>query len=536
MRRYFWFLLTLSCVIPLAAMSLAAPGDIINTIPAPSSYTQGLAFDGASLWTCDRRSDQLYRIDPASGKLLDSLPAPGYMITSITWDGKRIWCADAEATMLYAVNPATGLTEWTVPSPVPQPAGLAWDGTYLWVADEGGHLLHKIDPSDGTTILTLTSPTGSPSAMTFDGRYLWTMDHAKNQLYMLTPDKGDVILTLATPGEYPSGLAFDGTYLWVADYQTDHLYQLVVSDTTPFSTSDPRTETIEMVHQVRNFGPDTLTALHVYLAVPHDLNTQKLLAPIQYSPPPTRIVKDKWGQEVAQFDFTNLGPNSSTNVTMRVPAEMSRIRYFIFPDKVGKLTDIPADIRAAYLVDDAKFGLKSETIQKAVKDAVGAETNPYWIGRKIFNYVIEKLFYERVGGWNTAPAVLERGNGSCSEYTFVYIAMCRAAGLPARYQGAVVHRGEDACWDDVYHRWVEIYLPGYGWIPVDPSGGDSPWPADRANSFGYLDNRFLITTIGGGGSEFLEWGYNANERWVSRGKCKVVVESFAEWTPRPTEK
>ncbi len=114
--------------------------------------------------------------------------------------------------------------------------------------------------------------------------------------------------------------------------------------------------------------------------------------------------------------------------------------------------------------------------------------------------------------------------------------MCRAAGLPARYQGSVVHRGEDACWDDVFHRWVEIYLPGYGWIPVDPSGGDSPWPRDRATAFGYLDNRFLITTIGGGGSEFLEWSYNANERWVSKGKCKVVVESFAEWTPMPAEK
>ena len=139
--------------------------------------------------------------------------------------------------------------------------------------------------------------------------------------------------------------------------------------------------------------------------------------------------------------------------------------------------------------------------------------------------------YELAGGWNIAPAVLARGNGSCSEYSFVYIAMCRAAGLPARYAGSVVIRGDDASWDNVFHRWVEVYLPNYGWIPVDPSGGDSSWPSAQADNFGYLNNRFLITTVGGGGSEYLGWSYNSNEEWMSKGRCKVAVENFGEWTP-----
>ena len=143
--------------------------------------------------------------------------------------------------------------------------------------------------------------------------------------------------------------------------------------------------------------------------------------------------------------------------------------------------------------------------------------------------------YELAGGWNIAPTVLDRGNGSCSEYSFVYISMCRAAGLPTRYVGSLVIRGDDASYDDVFHRWVEVYLPNYGWLPVDPSGGDSKWPAYRADSFGYLNNRFLITTSGGGGSEYLEWGYNANERWTSQGRCKVVVENFGEWSPIKAE-
>jgi hypothetical protein len=109
--------------------------------------------------------------------------------------------------------------------------------------------------------------------------------------------------------------------------------------------------------------------------------------------------------------------------------------------------------------------------------------------------------------------------------------MCRAAGLPARYVGSIVVRGDDASYDDVFHRWVEIYLPNHGWLPVDPSGGDSDSPARRANSFGFLNNRYLITTIGGGGSRYLGWGYNADEKWTSEGRCKIVVEYYGEWTP-----
>jgi NADH-quinone oxidoreductase subunit E len=64
--------------------------------------------------------------------------------------------------------------------------------------------------------------------------------------------------------------------------------------------------------------------------------------------------------------------------------------------------------------------------------------------RRIARYIQARMTYELSGGWNVAPTVLERGTGSCSEYTFLMIAMCRAAGVPARYVGSIVVRGDDA--------------------------------------------------------------------------------------------
>ncbi|HEY4999482.1 MAG TPA: transglutaminase domain-containing protein, partial [Usitatibacter sp.] len=70
--------------------------------------------------------------------------------------------------------------------------------------------------------------------------------------------------------------------------------------------------------------------------------------------------------------------------------------------------------------------------------------------------------------------------GFCEHYAGSFALIMRAAGIPARivtgYQGGEVNpindeliiRQADA------HAWVEIWLPGEGWIRVDPTGAVSP--------------------------------------------------------------
>lgn len=522
-------------VLMLVSATGAAPGDTTRSLPSPSLCPQGLTYDGSHLWCADRRTDYLYRLDPRDGTVTDSVPTPGYIPRGLAWDGKYLWCVDGEEGRIYAIDPGTKIVERTIPCPVSRPAGLAWDGTYLWLANYGDDKLHQISDEDGTTIMSLPAPTGNPGGLTFDGAYLWVSDRSKDEIYAVTPDTGSVVITLKAPGKHAWGLAWDGTHLWNVDYETDRIYEIVVRDGQPYARFEEKAEDIELIHQVRNHGPDTLKTLDVYLAIPENRDTQELLGPLVFDPQPLETLTDKWGQKVAHFRFTDLPVGAETLVRMNASAKLYQVRYYVYPDQVGTLADIPADIRNKYLVDDTKFALENSIIKNALKAAVGNETNPYWIARNIYQYVIDHMEYELSGGWNIAPAVLNRGNGSCSEYSFVYIALCRSAGIPARYAGSVVIRGDDASYDDVFHRWVEIYLPKVGWIPVDPSGGDSKWPADRANSFGYLNNRFLITTVGGGGSEYLEWSYNSNERWRSKGRCKVGVEAFAEWSPRAAD-
>ncbi len=514
----------------------AATGDVIRTIAAPSPCVTGVAAAGDYLWVVDRKTDLIYKIDH-TGTVLKTLTAPGYFCSGIAWDGEALWVADIDFTntstesysgKIYQIDPETGRTLRSLVAPFSDPQGLTWQDGYLWVADNGRRELIKISVEDGTTIQALKAPSGDPRGLAWDGSYLWVADRSRDEIYRVCPETGDVILIMKTPGPYPWGLTWMGKTLMLSDYETDTLTELVVSDGTPCVRSGKRMSEIEVYQDFMNFGPGTVDNLDVYIAEPENRETQKILS-IDFPEKPKAMRTDRWGQKAAWFSYKNLGPGDRVKSVMRVKAELYDVTWHIFPEKVGGLDEIPADIKRRFLRDDEKYSLTDPVIQSAVKEAVGDTKNPYFIARNIFDYLRQKLYYERSGGWDIAPTVLKRGNGSCSEYTFVYIAMCRAAGLPARYVGSVVVRGEDACVDYVYHRWVEVYLPGCGWIPVDPSGGDQESPRDQAMYFGHLANRFLITTQGGGGSEYMGWDYNVYETHQNDGPVQVRIETMAEW-------
>lgn len=523
-------------MIMLMSMHLSgAPGDVIQQHATPGMCPTGLTYANSTLWVADRKTDSLYQIDPETGKLMKSFTAPGYFITDLAWDGKTLWAVDVDlegmnSGSIYQICPETGTTLKMIYAPTMLPEGLTWDGMFLWLSDSREGRIYQISHDDGTTIKSFKSPAADPQGLAWDGEYLWIADRKKDEIYRVDPQTGCVVMILSSPGPYPRGLAWGENALWNVDYQNDNIYEIKIFDDQLFSRKNERDAEIVYSHEIVNYGPGVLKDVAIFFAIPENLDNQDILD-IRYSVAPTRFDKDQWKQRFAVFHADTLKTGESLSPEMTIHAKVYDIMYHIFPEKVGSLKEIPGEIRSDYLKDDLKYWIHDPVIQDAVKKAVGQTKNPYWIARSIYSYIQEAMHYELAGGWNVAPTVLKRGSGSCSEYTFVYIAMCRAAGLPARYAGSVVVRGDDASLDYVFHRWVEVYLPRYGWVPVDPSGGDKDWPRDQAMCFGHLENRFLITTIGGGGSAFLGWDYNSSERWKADGPVKLKIEKLGEWNP-----
>lgn len=66
--------------------------------------------------------------------------------------------------------------------------------------------------------------------------------------------------------------------------------------------------------------------------------------------------------------------------------------------------------------------------------------------------------------------LLRKPGGKCTDISSVYIALCRAAGVPAR-EVFSVRLGKKAVEDTTtyQHCWAEFFLPGYGWVTADPA-------------------------------------------------------------------
>ncbi|MBB96909.1 MAG: transglutaminase [Rhodobacteraceae bacterium] len=68
---------------------------------------------------------------------------------------------------------------------------------------------------------------------------------------------------------------------------------------------------------------------------------------------------------------------------------------------------------------------------------------------------------------------LDRGWGSCRDFAVLFAEAVRTLGLGARIVSGYLHdpggAGPDAVALDTTHAWVDVFLPGAGWIAFDPT-------------------------------------------------------------------
>jgi transglutaminase-like putative cysteine protease len=75
--------------------------------------------------------------------------------------------------------------------------------------------------------------------------------------------------------------------------------------------------------------------------------------------------------------------------------------------------------------------------------------------------------------------VMRARRGVCQDFAHLEIAMLRGLGLPARYVSGYLRTrprsGEtELVGSDASHAWVSLYVPGFGYVDLDPTNGSIP--------------------------------------------------------------
>jgi len=110
-------------------------------------------------------------------------------------------------------------------------------------------------------------------------------------------------------------------------------------------------------------------------------------------------------------------------------------------------------------------------IRKLADATVGSTPTAWAAARKLQRLVHDRL--EKVYGQSAdrASDVLRQGKGDCTEHTRLFVALARAAGIPAREVKGLVYATYGQGGPGLYwHAWAEVKV-GEAWIAVDPTFG-----------------------------------------------------------------
>lgn len=532
MKRVLIFCFCIGALVLVSVRAAAAPPlDESIVLNAPATYPHGLTTDGSHLWHTDYSAKILYELDSSSGTIVTQFTMATSSPRGLTWDGTNLWMATA--SWLYQIDPSDGHTVQSFAGPGSNQQGLAYENGNLWVVNRNENI-YCVRVSDQSVITNFPAPSGEPRGLTWHDNRLWNLDSTQDRIYRINPANGEVESSFLTFRAGGRGLTVLSNRFWIADVDQAHIVGVTTQSVENGVLATPYVQRADYYHFVSNNIGIPLFSTHVYIGVPQDRPETDILSRRFFvggaAQSPDALSTDEFGQVIADFDLGDV-PNG-TAVTVRMEHVVHHWDWTVHVNtgNVAGLSTIDPAITNLYCRNEDKYNLDDVFIQTTAVAVVNGSTNAYEIARLIHDYVINTITYVKDGIWDDAKTVLQRGSGSCSEYTFSMIALCRSLGVPARFSGGSDSRSlTEGRIDTPHHRWVDVYIPAYGWTPFDPTGDDDTPPRER--EVASLE-RGIILRSGGGSNSTLDWRYTSRSTWMfgTAPGDTVMIWSDMSWT------
>lgn len=161
-------------------------------------------------------------------------------------------------------------------------------------------------------------------------------------------------------------------------------------------------------------------------------------------------------------------PTKTRFITLTFKAKaIERVRK----DFPSKESDIPIEIRE-YL-KGSEFIPTDGKIKEIAVSITSGKKNILEKAEAVYDWVIENTFRDpnvQGCGIGDVERILVEKGGKCSDIGGLFVALARATGVPARQVwGLRLGKKQVEDMTGGHHCWTEVYLPRYGWIPVDPA-------------------------------------------------------------------
>jgi transglutaminase-like putative cysteine protease len=262
-----------------------------------------------------------------------------------------------------------------------------------------------------------------------------------------------------------------------------------------------------------NDGPGQPTKQNIWVALIRDFPPYQEVGAMEISSPNYTPIVDEYGNRYAEFDFSGQPSGTTQTVTIDYRVTVNELIYDLTPCQ-GELPDIFNKPELHIEAANPQIVALSEQLSRD-KGIVCQQV------RAFYDYIDDNLVYTFNGANWGAQVALGPMGADCTEYSDLLVALSRSRGIPARYFEGLLYL-DKASGDlaNLEHAWPDVYLPGTGWVALDPTLGRSP--VNRDKYYAHYTANHIIVTLGASPSVLRGGSYWTHLYWPGNStKIKV---------------
>lgn len=191
-----------------------------------------------------------------------------------------------------------------------------------------------------------------------------------------------------------------------------------------------------------------------------------------------RITKDSAGNKILYLEWNDsVAPEKRT-----AKVHYHVTRYQIASTKMVEIGSVDKNAMKKYLSETETSGSLTSGVVKKTADRIVKDANAKTVLEKakaIYEWEIHNLYRREITAGDLSFSGCGRGEvemvltqtkgGKCTDLNSTYVALCRSVGVPAREKfGIRMNNGSSGNANGNEHCRCEFYLPGTGWVEVDP--------------------------------------------------------------------